>query len=100
MVVFRCTQRVRGAGWTTSSCRWEGSQSRWLAPSFSERTPTFSPDGRWIAYRFDETGREEVYVRAYPGPRWTHTYFPSQGAWNQSGPVTAGSSFIGNRTVS
>ena len=39
---------------------------------FSERTPTFSPDGRWIAYRFDETRREEVYVRAYPGPGGRH----------------------------
>ena len=28
----------------------------------------FSPDGRWIAYKSDESGREEVYVRAFPGP--------------------------------
>jgi len=29
---------------------------------------TFSPDGRWVAYASDESGRFEVYVRAYPGP--------------------------------
>jgi Tol biopolymer transport system component len=28
----------------------------------------FSPDGRWIAYSSDESGRFEVYVRAFPGP--------------------------------
>jgi Tol biopolymer transport system component len=28
----------------------------------------FSPDGRWVAYSSDETGRSEVYVRAFPGP--------------------------------
>jgi Tol biopolymer transport system component len=28
----------------------------------------FSADGRWIAYDCDESGRAEVYVRAFPGP--------------------------------
>ena len=27
----------------------------------------FSPDGRWIAYQSNETGRYEVYVRPFPG---------------------------------
>ena len=26
----------------------------------------FSPDGRWLVYQSDETGRAEIYVRAYP----------------------------------
>ncbi|MBM3820505.1 MAG: hypothetical protein FJW14_16010, partial [Acidimicrobiia bacterium] len=30
--------------------------------------PQFSPDGRWMAYASDESGRMEVYVRPYPGP--------------------------------
>jgi serine/threonine-protein kinase len=29
-------------------------------------TPAISPDGRWIAYRSDETGRQEIYVRPFP----------------------------------
>jgi Tol biopolymer transport system component/predicted Ser/Thr protein kinase len=33
-----------------------------------EDTPAFSPDGRWIAYNSQESGRAEVYVQAYPGP--------------------------------
>ena len=28
----------------------------------------FSPDGRWIAYASNESGRSEVFVRAFPGP--------------------------------
>jgi Tol biopolymer transport system component len=35
----------------------------------NERDPRFSPpDGRWLAYVSNESGRNEVYVRPYPGP--------------------------------
>jgi serine/threonine-protein kinase len=30
--------------------------------------PRFSPDGHFIAYESDESGRLEIYVRPYPGP--------------------------------
>ena len=33
-----------------------------------ELWPTFSPDGRWLAYASKVSGRDEVYVRPYPGP--------------------------------
>ncbi len=36
--------------------------------SSSEDSPAFSPDGRWLAYRSDESGDFEIYVRSYPGP--------------------------------
>jgi serine/threonine-protein kinase len=39
-----------------------------LATASSEIEARFSPDGRWLAYSSNETGRQEVYVRAYPGP--------------------------------
>jgi serine/threonine-protein kinase len=29
--------------------------------------PDLSPDGRWLAYVSDETGRQEVYVQSFPG---------------------------------
>lgn len=32
----------------------------------SEYSPRFSPDGRWLAYVSDESGRPEVYVQGYP----------------------------------
>jgi Tol biopolymer transport system component len=34
----------------------------------NEFSPVFSPDGRWLAYVSNETGRNEVYVRPYPPP--------------------------------
>lgn len=34
----------------------------------NEREPMFSPDGRWLAYSSNESGRFEVYVRPFPGP--------------------------------
>ncbi|HXW04728.1 MAG TPA: protein kinase [Vicinamibacterales bacterium] len=39
-----------------------------LQTPFNEREPEFSPDGRWVAYTSDESGRREVYVRPFPGP--------------------------------
>ena len=42
--------------------------SPFLDTRFAERYPAFSPDGRWIAYASEESGRWEVYVRPYPGP--------------------------------
>jgi eukaryotic-like serine/threonine-protein kinase len=36
-----------------------------LQTPFNERWGAFSPDGRWIAYQSDESGRHEVYVRAF-----------------------------------
>jgi Tol biopolymer transport system component len=31
------------------------------------RNARFSPDGRWLAYQSNETGRMQIYVVAYPG---------------------------------
>ncbi len=31
--------------------------------------PTVSPDGRWLAYASDESGRFEIYVRPFPDTR-------------------------------
>jgi serine/threonine-protein kinase len=39
-----------------------------LATAANELSPVFSPDGRRIAYVSNETGQNEVYVRAFPGP--------------------------------
>ena len=36
--------------------------------NFDERDAQFSPDGKWIAYESDESGRFEIYVQPFPGP--------------------------------
>ena len=36
--------------------------------AYNERGPVISPDGKWLAYVSNESGRNEIYVRAFPGP--------------------------------
>lgn len=51
----------------------------WIRPPGGEAVPfftseasethvNFSPDGHWLVYRSDQSGRDEVYVRPYPSP--------------------------------
>jgi Tol biopolymer transport system component len=37
-----------------------------LATRADERNPQVSPDGKWIAYSSNQTGRSEIYVRPFP----------------------------------
>jgi serine/threonine-protein kinase len=37
-----------------------------FASRYNEGWPALSPDGRWLAYQSDESGRNEVYVRSWP----------------------------------
>jgi len=39
---------------------------------FSDIEPALSPDGLWLAYVSDESGRPEVYVQPFPGPGTRH----------------------------
>jgi len=45
-----------------------GTPAVFLSTPFDESSPMFSPDGRWLAYQSDESGRQEVYVQPFPGP--------------------------------
>jgi serine/threonine-protein kinase len=50
--------------------------------SFEERGPALSPDGRWLAYQSDESGRYQIYVRPFPDAgqaRWQVS--SSGGVW-------------------
>jgi eukaryotic-like serine/threonine-protein kinase len=54
----------------------------------SEGWPAFSPDGRWMAYASDASGRPEVYLRPYPGPGAAEQVSVEGGsspAWNSNG---------------
>ena len=39
-----------------------------MATPADERSPELSPDGKWLAYASDDSGRIELYVQPYPGP--------------------------------
>ncbi|MGB5661546.1 MAG: hypothetical protein WBO54_18905, partial [Thermoanaerobaculia bacterium] len=43
-----------------------------VATEFNEWAAQFSPDGRWVAYQSDESGRPEIYVTTFPdaGRKW------------------------------
>jgi Periplasmic component of the Tol biopolymer transport system len=50
-----------------------GPPESFLRTPADELTPSFSPDGRWIAYRSNESGIQEIYVRPFParpGGKW------------------------------
>jgi serine/threonine-protein kinase len=49
-----------------------GKPEGFLQTPADERYPSFSPDGRWMAYSSDESGTFQVYVRAFPdkGGKW------------------------------
>ena len=46
----------------------DGTIRPWLATPANEAWPEFSPDGKWMAYASDVSGRFEVYVQPFPGP--------------------------------
>jgi Tol biopolymer transport system component len=58
-----------------------------LRTPFNEADPRFSPDGRWIAYMSDESGRSEIYAQPYPGPggKWQiSTDGGTEPVWNRN----------------
>jgi eukaryotic-like serine/threonine-protein kinase len=54
----------------------------------NEGQPAFSPDGKWVAYTSEESGRTEIYVQPYPanGDKWTiSTTGGAQPQWRGDG---------------
>ncbi len=39
-----------------------------VGTEYDEQLPAVSPNGRWLAYVSDVTGRDEIWVAPYPGP--------------------------------
>jgi WD40-like Beta Propeller Repeat len=79
----------------------QGDTDLWALPLAGDRKPMpvvqtpfreiegqFSPDGRWIAYRSNKSGRDEIYVQAFPGPAGSQlvsTEGGSQPRWRRDG---------------
>jgi len=66
----------------------KGEPSPFIATEFNDENAMFSPDGLWLAYQSDESGRPEVYVIAYPdrGRKWQISTDGGQGPrWSRDG---------------
>jgi len=56
--------------------------------AFDDWNGQFSPDGRWVAYQSNQSGRDEIYVRPFPGPGIQHQISTNGGSmprWRTSG---------------
>jgi eukaryotic-like serine/threonine-protein kinase len=65
-----------------------GKPELFLQTPFHERMPMISPDGRWMVYQSDESGRNEVYVQAFPdkhGKRQISGEGGGYPAWSRNG---------------
>jgi Tol biopolymer transport system component len=58
-----------------------------LASAASEHTPVFSPNGQWLAFVSDESGRGEIYIQKFPkGERLAVSTSGGSGpAWRRDG---------------
>jgi len=90
-----------------------GAPRQYLVTPYDELEARFSPDGKWVAYESNESGRSEVYIGSFPeptrvrrvstgggqAPRWTPDgrrllYATSTGAVYAAAVETGGGSLI------
>lgn len=67
-----------------------GAGKPYAASTFSEFRGAFSPDGKWLAYQSNESGRAEIYVQAFPDPgrKWqVSTQGGTSPAWTRDGAL-------------
>jgi len=62
---------------------------RYLHEPFKEENAEFSPDGKWVAYASDQSGRQEIYVNSFPieaGGKWQISFEgANQPKWRKDG---------------
>ena len=86
-LLLRSNDDKRALGWSRdgrfllyATSKNLGTEQMWVLPMKGEPNPIpfthsrfdetdgkFSPDGRWVAYESNETGKYEIYVREFPG---------------------------------
>jgi Tol biopolymer transport system component len=113
-IVFEQPDPHTGWDLVTIAADGKGAPVPFLHAPFSERQGVVSPDGRWIAYNSDESGRLELFVQSFPVPgakyqvtssgstnyniRWTKggkelMFLAGDGLTVMAAEVTSGASF-------
>ncbi len=76
-------------GWDLWDFPVDGREARrYIATPFDEHGPSFSPDGKWVAYTSNQSGRDEVYVQSFPDPGTRYLVSPNGGKeawWSRDG---------------
>jgi serine/threonine-protein kinase len=87
--VLRMSAPSTGSGQNPSAASGQVRKAQlFLRAPLLQSAPRFSPDGRWLAYVSDESGRSEIYVQSYPGPggKWQiSTEGGTEPVWNPKG---------------
>jgi Tol biopolymer transport system component len=98
MIAFREVSNVSTDLWTMPADG-GGEPEPFLIPEWAELGLAVSPDGQWAAYQSNETGRNEVYVRAFPsgaGQRRVTTRGGTAPRWSPDGETIY---FLGGSTA-
>jgi Tol biopolymer transport system component len=109
-LLYTRTRSHTDIGYLTLEGDHQGSQLL-LESEFEERSPVFSPDGRYFAFSTSESGQHEIFVRRFPmtEEKWAISYGGGlQPIWSRDGkeifyaaldgrlmtvPVSAGAAF-------
>ena len=67
ILAIRSNNLTTGIDIWVLSLRGDRKPEIFLRTPFNEQEPMSSPDGRWLAYQSNESGREEIYVCPFPG---------------------------------
>ncbi len=67
-LVFTHSTSETGTDIWTLEFRADSVAQPFLATAFNEEAAVVSPDGQWLAYQSNETGRYEVYIQSFPEP--------------------------------
>jgi serine/threonine-protein kinase len=88
-LVLRSTNPKTGPDLSLMSMDGDRTTKPLIQTSFNEQNADLSPDGRWIAYQSNESGRDEVHVRPFPAVEGGHWQISTDGGsrpvWARSG---------------
>jgi Tol biopolymer transport system component len=65
-LAYAIIDRATGGDIYTLALGGDGKPQPFLHSVANETAPAFSPDGRWLAYESDSSGRKEVYITPFP----------------------------------